>query len=61
MDSGKEWKPNKDDKEKDPLQSDPEKSPLGGRPSKVIVHPVVGDHLKMGDNANLDQGPGKRK
>ena len=55
MDSGKEWKPNK--QEKDPsknLSMDPIKEP-----AKEIIHPVVGDHLKMMEDPNLPKGPGK--
>ncbi|XP_065062017.1 uncharacterized protein LOC135688891 isoform X1 [Rhopilema esculentum] len=59
LDSGKEWKPKKEGQamlsssgpppgiEADPGQQGP----------KVIVHPVVGDHLTMGNNTGLAAGP----
>lgn len=61
LDSGKEWKPDKEKDSGKPVAFDPGRMTLTVKQPKVIVHPVVGDHLKMGDDANLDQGPGERK
>ena len=57
LDSGKEWKPSKSGKEDEPAQQAPIR--LGAKKPAQIIHPVVGDHLKMEDDPNMDQGPGK--
>lgn len=62
MDNGKEWKPKeKEGAEQSPGQpAPPPPAPkLGAKGKKVIAHLVVGDHLPMGDNKDIEAGPGK--
>ena len=57
LDSGKEWKPGKSEKPSESTQSAPVR--LGAK-KPVVVHPVVGDHLKWIDDPDIDEGPGKK-
>ena len=57
LDSGKEWKPSETGKEDKPPMHTPTR--LSGTKPPKLIHPVVGDHLKMEDDPNIDQGPGK--
>ena len=62
LDSGKEWKPkDKEGTEQSPGQPVPPATAekLGSKAKKVIAHLVVGDHLQMGDNKDIEAGPGK--
>ena len=62
LDSGKEWKPKeKEGAEQSPGQPAPpaSASKFGSKDKKVIAHLVVGDHLQMGDNKDIEAGPGK--
>ena len=57
MDSGKEWKPSETGKG-DKLDK-PGPMRLGRKKPATLIHPVVGDHLKMEDDPDIDEGPGK--